>query len=61
MSDYTPNRAELEAMAEYFTSSTHYELREELTAYLTAPADKKQKILAELWSKYGDRITATMK
>ena len=48
-------------LVECFVSSTHYELRGELTAYLTAPADKKQKILAELWSKYGDRITATMK
>lgn len=61
MSDYIPNRAELEAMADYMTSSTHYELRAELSQYLQAPTDKKQKILSELWSKYGDRITARMK
>lgn len=51
---------ELQAMAEYFTSATHYELREELTAYLTAPADKKEQLLADLWEKYGDRIRAQM-
>lgn len=54
-------QTQLEAMADYFTSATHYELRGELNEYLTAPAEKKEKMLAELWSKYGDRITVKMK
>lgn len=48
-------------MADYFTSSTHYDLREELTEYMTAPADKKEELLSQLWDKYGDHITARMK
>lgn len=52
---------ELQAMADYLTSSTHTELRGELNRYLTAPAGKKRELLAELWDKYGDRITARMK
>ena len=48
-------------MAEYLTASTHAELRGELTAYLTAPADKKQDILADLWARYGDRVKARAK
>lgn len=49
---------QLEAMAKYMTSTTHSELREELNEYLTAPKDKKDKLLSELWSKYGDKVTA---
>lgn len=59
MTKLTP--IQLEAMADYFTSSTHYDLREELTEYMTAPADKKEELLSQLWDKYGDRITARMK
>ncbi len=47
-------------MAVYLTSSTHSDLRAELTAYLTAPADKKQEKLSELWEKYGDRVKAKL-
>ena len=56
----TPTKRELEAMAHYLTSSTHSELRGELRAYLTAPADRKQDLLAELWARYGDRIKAKL-
>lgn len=52
---------QLRAMADYLTASTHAELRGELTRYLTAPADKKEELLSELWERYGDRITARAK
>lgn len=52
-------------MADYLTASTHSELRGELRGelnrYLTAPAHKKEELLAELWERYGDRITARAK
>lgn len=56
MDKLTP--AQLEAMAKYMTSATHSEMRGELNEYLTAPKEKKDELLLELWRKYGDRVTA---
>lgn len=52
---------ELTAMADYLTGAEHSYLRGELNRYLTAPADKKEEILSELWDRYGDRIRARMR
>lgn len=51
-------QTQLNALAEYLTSARHTELRGKLSEYLTAPADKKEELLSELWELYGDKATA---
>lgn len=50
-------REQLEAMADYLARSTATEHKRDLNIYLSAPADKREDILSELWNKYGHFIT----
>ena len=54
-------RRQTEALADYLTAAEHSSDREKLNEYLTAPAEKREEILAELWETYGHRVSVRAK